>query len=814
MTSPSPRHRVIAWGVSATALLAAGAAQAQPAAPLPPSAPAAAETGYEVDELVVTSSRGQPGSVIGDIPPEIQLSPRDIRAYGVSSVSELVTALAPQTTSGRGSGPPVMLVNGQRITSFTEIRDLPTEAIMRVDILPEEVSLKYGYRADQRVINLVLRPRFRATTLQGSVRTPTQGNGEVYGAQANILRIQRQNRLMVDAKVSRTTAILERQRDFADTRADRAYRSLTPDSRSASLNAVLSRPLAEGVAATFNASLEGSRDESLLGLPAGVIPTPQPAFTLPPPQALERASDSVAAHAGVGLNGAVSGWTWSFSGNADLNDTWTTTQRVVGGLAYTDKSHAISKSADAEGVLAGTVLQLPAGAATTSVKVGASTLNLDTTSLRAGVARQAVLSRDKGALQASFDLPVASRSKGVLSGLGDLSFNVNAALDHLSDFGELTTLGGGVNWAPVKPLRLIASFTQEEGAPTVQQIGAPEQVTPGVRVFDFARGETVEVSRVEGGARGLRADSRKVMKVGVTLKPFDATDLTVTANYVRTRIDDVIAAFPTASPQIEAAFPNRFVRDASGRLLQIDSRPVNFDHRDTEEIRWGFTFRKRLGPIPPQGGPGRMAGNPDGPPPGGGGPRERGAGGAGGFRGGGFGPGAGGFGGGNLQIGLFHTLYLRDEISIRPGVPALDLLDGGAIGNGGGQPRHQVDLQGNIFKNGYGLSLNGRWQSATKVSGSALGDLRFSDLATLNLRLFADLGAQPNVWRTNPWLRGARLTLSIDNVFDAQQKVTTPAGLTPITFQPDYLDPQGRTVRLSFRKVFFPIPPAMSQQRR
>jgi hypothetical protein len=38
---------------------------------------------------------------------------------------------------------------------FGGIRDLPTEAILRVDILPEEVSLKYGYRADQKVVNFV-----------------------------------------------------------------------------------------------------------------------------------------------------------------------------------------------------------------------------------------------------------------------------------------------------------------------------------------------------------------------------------------------------------------------------------------------------------------------------------------------------------------------------------------------------------------------------------------------------------------------------------------------------------------------------------
>ncbi|MDA4834198.1 hypothetical protein NY536_22425, partial [Enterobacter hormaechei] len=59
-----------------------------------------------------------------------QLDPADIRAYGVSSVSDLLTELSPQTTSGVG-GPPVVLLDGKRIAGFQEIRDIPTEAIAR-----------------------------------------------------------------------------------------------------------------------------------------------------------------------------------------------------------------------------------------------------------------------------------------------------------------------------------------------------------------------------------------------------------------------------------------------------------------------------------------------------------------------------------------------------------------------------------------------------------------------------------------------------------------------------------------------------------
>ena len=81
-------------------------------------------------------------------------------------------------------------------------------------------------------------------------------------------------------------------------------------------------------------------------------------------------------------------------------------------------------------------------------------------------------------------------------------------------------------------------------------------------------------------------------------------------------------------------------------------------------------------------------------------------------------------------------------------------------------------------------------------------DLRFADLATVNLRLFADLGQQP-IAREHPFLRGTRVTLSVTNLLNSRQRVTDATGSTPISYQPAYLDALGRSVQLSIRKLFF-----------
>jgi hypothetical protein len=67
----------------------------------------------------------------------------------------------------------------------------------------------------------------------------------------------------------------------------------------------------------------------------------------------------------------------------------------------------------------------------------------------------------------------------------------------------------------------------------------------------------------------------------------------------------------------------------------------------------------------------------------------------------------------------------------------------------------------------------------------------------VNLRLFAELGQQRALVSQYPWLRGTRVSLIVDNLFDSRLDVTNAAGETPIGYQPAYLDPLGRSVRIT-----------------
>jgi hypothetical protein len=791
---------------------------------------------YGDEEPIFITGAKLPGSVVGDIPPEKTMDARDVRATGATNINELVDAIAPEIGSARGRGGerPVLLLNGQRISSFRELRDIPTEAIVRVEILPEEVALKYGYRADQRVVNIVLRQRFRSTVAQFAGNAATEGGYVAGQGDVTRLLIQRDGRTQFNVHAQGNGMLTEAERDIllsdpppagATERQVLAARSLLGNQRQIRGAATLNRQILGNVSATLNTEVEHDEGHSLIGLGETLL------------EPLDRNTTSNSAHAGVTLNGTTkSQWHWNVTGNADWARDITRSDRDDSALR--DRARETRTSADITGTANGTLFKLPAGNAGATFRVGASTAHLDGESTRLGIDTSNSLGRTTGTASVNLDLPV-SRRKRAFSALGNLTLNANAELDQLSDFGSLTTVGAGANWSPVERLSLITSWTREEGAPSVQQLGDPILTTPDSRVFDFTTGETVLVTATTGGNPDLQSDRRHVLKIGGNWQPFENTDLRLRADYVHQTIDRPISNI-SVTPQIEAAFPGRFVRNGSGELVSVDLRPVNFDSSRRDTLRLGFDFSKPLKSRAPsqsvvnqiltrlRGGAaaGRAAGVQQGqttPPP----PREGQAGpppeagpapGGEGFRGGrGFGGGRRGggfFGGGTrgrLTFSLTDTVTFVDKTVIAPGLE-LDYLHGDAAGASGGTPRHRVEAQAGYFNNGLGARIAANWRSGTHVNTLTSDELHFSPLATFDLRLFANPGDIPEVVIKHPWLRGTQVRFEVKNVFNSKPRVRNAAGDVPLNYQPDLLDPLGRTIGISIRKLFFPPPAFFRRQ--
>ena len=632
-----------------------------------------------------------------------------------------------------------------------------------------------------------------------------------------------------------------------------AYRTLLAASERAQISGTVKRDLNSTTQATISASLEDTSSRSFNGLPGVRLGLPETSPFSPfsddvqvfryldDAAALQRETDRLQGEFGFVLDGFLGEeWRWTATGNYTRTETDTVTGRGYLAAPFqarldagdptanpfglldpadfarvaNDTARSVSQRLDTELVLTGDVWELPAGDVSSTFKVGADTLSLDSTSTRGGVTTERGQSRDRLSGQSSLNFPIASRRNEVLTGLGDLSVSVDAGFEELSDFGGLSTFGTTVNWSPIEKLSFLASWTDEEGAPTISQLNDPLIATPNVPVFDFRTGETVLVTQFTGGNPNLAADNRQVVRLGGTLRPLTETDLSLSTTWTWSRTDDYIASFPTLTPDLEAALPDRFVRDADGNLVSVDARPLNFDRYERQDLRTGFNFSRAFGTPTPRaegaGGPGpRGAGGPvvmrvegGGPPPGGarggGGPQIRMGGGGRGGRGGGMQPGQGRF-----HVSVYHTWRIQDEIVIADGLPVLDLLDGAATSSRGGSPRHEIQATGGVFRNGVGTFVMANWRDGTRIDGGTGPDLDFSDQLTVNLNVFMVLNQRTSWVERFPWLAGSRIQLGVQNLFDSRPEVTADGAETPLNYQPDFLDPEGRTVRLTFRKILF-----------
>ncbi len=721
-----------------------------------------------VSDVVVVQGRRVRGRSLSAIEPELTLTEEDIAAYGVSTLGELLEEILAETSSGRGrsEGPPVVLLNGRRISGFREIGRYPVEALARVEVLPEEASLSYGFSADQRVINFILKPNITVNALEGAAEAPEEGGSTAIEGSGQRLFVDGDTRLSLDAEGGFRPPILESERDvvFAGDPSVGELRTLLAERDNWSVGFSAGRGVMWDAAATLSGSFQRTTDDDFLGTDESETSPAEPAGPL---DQLRRTDDL---NLGFSLVSALAPTTWNLTANYNVVDVDTETEFNVDGAGGAPALSLRSTSserrvADIDFVVNSKLKDLSAGSLAVTGQVGYSNERQEVTIDEAGGRIGADASRDTISGRFSIDAPIIA--PGPIP--GDVTLNGNIEVEDLSDFGTLLTYGYGLTWKPVEKFRIIASTTVEEGAPSLGAVGDPTIITPAVRVFDFAAGADTFIDTIDGGNPDLVTDDRRVIKVGLQLDPIEDVELRFNVDYTRSRIENETRVFPLLTEEFEEAFPDRVLRDATGALVSFDRRPVVAAETRRQELRSGVNWSKRLKRRRVRQ-TGRTKRRRSGRP-------------------------------GRIRIGAYHRWNLQDEVTIAEGLPAFDFLNGSASGRLGGSPRHLVDASMYRWNNGLGAFLGVTYQTATEVD-SPDGPLRFSDLFLTNARVTYEFNYSDRILNVLPFLEETRLSFTVRNVFDDKVQVTDEAGATPLSFQEDILDPFGRTWRIELRRRF------------
>lgn len=668
------------------------------------------------------------------VAPEIELGAEEIDALGAYDIGEAVRRLAADYALGDA---PTIIVNGRRMADPGVFSGFPPDALVRLEVLPPEAGALYG-AADpsRRVVNIVLQRRFHSRDGRASLRRPTAGGMTSAAGDLRQSSILDAGTRHLGLQVAVDTALRAGERD--QDRGD------APDA-----GAVTLRSPSETVAIALARTGEIGDWSASLNANARVQETRSVSHNGDETVESRRRSQSLMMTGG--LNGEVAGW----SIQAALN----------GALSHADQSGLSASDTRQRTVMASLGLNrplfdLPAGPVAVSLS-GRGSRSRSVSERSVGTRTFSGRASD---LNGDLSIPLLRRSpdvESVAGVLGDLSLTFGANLSE-TDAGRGDGLNAGLAWMPAPKLRFNGNWSTATQSLPDQQRFDPEYYGEPIVVFDFLTGEAVEVLPILGGNPNLRQPSSDQISLSASAGPFTAWSLQGALNYQRGEARDELGVVPDPTPEVEAAFPDRFRRDADGRLVSIDRRPINVASALTETLttNLGAAF-----PLAPRSGTGA----------------------------------------GVLRVTFNHNWQVASATTLRDGLPEMDRL----AGDGGGLSRHQVGFAFDVQQGRWGANAAARWRDGYRIrrdSGrDGPDDLRVGAFSAVDLkfsyRLEGRLPAQGDGGRARRGV-GLQLELEVANLFDARPSARLADGRPAPGYGRDDQDPVGRTVLVTLKRRF------------
>lgn len=680
-----------------------------------------------VEDVFVLGRRGSTPLI-----PEVELGEAEIDALGAYDIGEVIRRI----TRDLGFEAPIIIVNGRRALNPADVTGFPPDALVRIEALPPEAGAIFGADPSRRVVNIVLQRAFRSR------------DGLIRGARPTA---SGRSSLTADVRQSEIADTVTRQfslQTSLDTRLQAEDRESYSRDHPGSEGLTLRPAVESATASASETGVIGNWSRSV-NAAAGVqrshfavIASGQPLETR---QTMQNLIVSGA------LGGEVLGWAAQLGLDGSVLQT---RQNGLADFQSRNLSTALNASVDR------TLIHLPTGPVRTTLvaRISYAEAVSDVEAVRAHLSAQSL------DLDGALIIPLSNESaREAGPNWGDLSLTLGGAIKGVvgnSARGDEAAIG--LNWSPAQKLRLSAQWSESTEAPADSLRLGPVSYGPAVVVFDFRNGRSVEILPIVGGNPDLKAQTVRSVALSASAGPFTTWRVSGTLSVRSASATNGIGGLPAFTPEIEAAFPDRFTRDADGRLIRIDRRPVNLGATQSDSLSSNLNFS-----VPGSSPPYHEAGS--------------------------------------LLVTINYTRQLRNRLTLHPGLEMLDRLDG----DSSGLSRHQASIQADGRYRAWGLNAGANWRSAARIrrdSGrNGPDDLRLNDFATVDLRLSyafrpaaSDDAARPRSRRYS----GLRIEVAAENLLDARPEATLGDGRPAPGYGRDDQDPLGRTVRVTLTKRF------------
>lgn len=687
--------------------------------------------------------------IIG-IPPEEVLGEEQIEASAKDTIGSLLNELS--QAPGRSANDVIYLVDGERVADISEIETYPTEVIEKLEIYPSGSAPRAGGTAEQRVVNIALKPSVKIGTARIALSAATEGGFIALDNIATFTRIARPSRLHATANWQTSDAILESERDVQQELSAPAnlgdFRTLRPSQDQYGLRASYTNRIADGILGTIAGGISNRTSLSRLGL------------TEDSSQLTQRIRTR-----NINFTGQVSGQidAWQLLANAAYHSTRNLTATNALG-AESDELSTIGRTSSGIDAVSGAIqasraiAELPAGPVSFNIRANFSSDTIETNDVDFTQRRQEI--------GGGISFPITARALAGFDPLGGLSFGIDGALGDTNNAGTFYSIRSTFGWRPTQWLNVIGSWREGRVPPSTQLLAAPLIETPGVRYLDPLLGQDVEVTQITGGNAELQTQTNRDLNLSLQITPTHSVLKRAAVDFSRRRNRDLITTLPVGSSLLFAAFPDRFIRDDLGQLIVVDTRAVNFAEQRDDQLRYALQLGWSLGQADDGKAEAFLTGK-------------------------------------RIALRFSHQIRLQSDLLVAPDFDSVNLLSPNALGLGGvGQPRHELDASIQFSQQYLVIEANARYRSegfVNLISGTDQNSLRFSPLATFDLTATVDGRA---IASSSSWLNGTRFGFRIANLFNDRETVRNSAGVTPLLFQQPFRDPTGRLVEFSVRKRF------------
>jgi len=697
-----------------------------------------------------------------------QYSTRNIDNLAAMTIGEVITRLERRN----GGRPFSIIVNGRRLADISDLREIPPEALAKIEILSNSSAGRYGFSPANKVLNLVLKKNFSSLTADAGTRLPTEGGGDSGNAALRYVNIKNERRFNAALSGQASEALYGRDRsnlldDSADDAALLPYRTLLPSNRTISLTPGFALPLGAVNLNAF-ASLSDMLSQQLgrfFSTDATLDGTAQPVSA----HGIIDLSHTRSFRLGLNASGMMKriNWTAELTGSLVTGQTSSrvSQKRVAVALAggsqtmlptvYTPLATS-TNSSDLGGALTANapLTSLPAGDMSMNTRLSVDLQDLASTT-RSGQFSHQANAQMRSRAHFGLDVPLTSPEFTPFKMPGSTSLSLNGDYERAQHVGGMPSYDLSWEWQPIDSLSISLDRSATGSLTALSSSNAPVIYTPGALVVDAVTGDYALVTRISGGAPNLRSTSQSDMTARISFnKTVGATNMAATVEYESSKITNPIISVVTPNPQFQRLFPNRFIRDAAGHLTTMDTRPFNAAGETMTTLRPNIHLS---GTIDTQSE--RQDSGVD------------------------------------WDLSLSHEWKLSDQLRPTQGTESVDLLKTPLDGVRG-TPRHQVDVEAEASYRRLNVQLSAKWRSGSRVQDVTAAEpysIHYASFWTADAVVSYTFKLQGKAAGTS---KSLRVWLSVSNIFDRRQSVRDSAGHTPAAYEPAFLDPAGRIVAI------------------